>query len=159
MGAICRPSQTHLVPTDVPANEAVRVAKLLAIDDSNGLSEVDLARRVSDGLPSQSALGLVEVLGKRRVVGSIIPEASLRRARNSNKPLSRELSERLFEIGRVVDAVSLAYHGNQEAIDGFLHRPHALLEGDTPFDMARSSSAGAQAVLNLIRRAEAGIAV
>ncbi|MXW51852.1 MAG: hypothetical protein F4Z84_16635, partial [Gammaproteobacteria bacterium] len=81
----------------------------MAIDDANMLSEVDLARRVSSGLPSQSALGLSEILGKKRVVGSIIPEASLRRARNANKPLSRELSERLFEIGRVVDALRLAY--------------------------------------------------
>ena len=153
------PTQIHSAPRETPSNEATRVARLLAIDDANMLSEVDLARRVSSGLPSRSAFGLCEVLGKKRVVGSIIPEASLRRARNSNKPLSRELSERLFEIGRVVDALCLAYHGNQEAIDGFLHRPHALLEGDTPFDMARSSSAGAQAVLNLIRRAEASIAV
>ena len=34
-----------------------------------------------------------------------------------------------------------------------------LLEGKTPFDMARSSSAGTEAVLNLIRRAEAGMAL
>ena len=45
------------------------------------------------------------------------------------------------------------------AIDTFLHRPHPLLEGETPFDMARSSSAGTEAVLNLIRRAEAGMAL
>ena len=129
------------------------------IDEPEVLSEVELARRVSSGLPSQSALGLSEVLGKRWVVDWIIPEASLRRARNSNKPLSKELSERLYEMSRVVDALRLAYHGNQEAVDGFLHRPHVLLDGDTPFDMARSSSAGAEAVLNLIRRAEAGVAV
>ena len=153
------PPQTRLAQAEMPANEATRVARLLAIDDPEVLSEVQLAHCVSSGLPSKSALGLSEVLGKKWVVGSIIPEASLRRARNSNKPLSRELSERLYEIGRVVDALRLAYHGNQEAIDGFLHRPHVLLEGDTPFDMARSSSAGAQAVLNLIRRAEAGVAV
>ena len=73
-------------------------------------------------------------------------------------PLSRELSERLYEIGRVVDAVSSAYRGDWEAIDKFLNRAHPLLEGETPFDMARSSSAGADAVLNLIRRAEAGVA-
>ncbi len=153
------PSPTPMAPAETTANEATRIARLLAIGEPDGLSEVDLARRVSNGLPPQSALGLSEVLGKKRVVGSIIPEASLRRARNSNRPLSRELSERLFEIGRVVDALRLAYRGNQQAVDGFLHRPHVLLEGDTPFDMATSSSAGAQAVLNLIRRAEAGVAV
>ncbi|MDD9997391.1 MAG: DUF2384 domain-containing protein [Gammaproteobacteria bacterium] len=153
------PPQIQLSQSEGPVNEATRVARLLAIDDPEVLSEVQLAHCVSSGLPSKSALGLSEVLGKRWVVGSIIPEASLRRARKSDKPLSRELSERLYEIGRVVDALRLAYHGNKDAIDGFLHRPHVLLEGDTPFDLARSSSAGAQAVLNLIRRAEAGVAV
>ena len=153
------PPQSNPALAAIPANEATRVAKLLSIDEPEVLSEVELARRVSSGLPSQSALGLSEVLGKRWVVDWIIPEASLRRARNSNKPLSKELSERLYEMSRVVDALRLAYHGNQEAVDGFLHRPHVLLDGDTPFDMARSSSAGAEAVLNLIRRAEAGVAV
>ena len=58
---------------------------------------------------------------------------------------------------RVVDAVNRVYRGNRDVIDAFLSRPHPLLEGETPFDMARSGSAGAEAVLNLIRRAEAGI--
>ena len=79
--------------------------------------------------------------------------------RKANKRLSRELSERLYEMGRVVDAVGRAYHGDRQAIDTFLNRPHPLLDGETPFDMARSSSAGADAVLNLVRRAEAGIAL
>lgn len=153
------PSQNHLAKTAVPANEATRVAKLLAILRRRALSEVDLARCVSRGLPSTSAVGLSKALGKKRVVGPIIPEASLRRARSSNTPLSKELSERLYEISRVVDALRIAYHGDQQAVDGFLHRPHVLLDGDTPFDMARSSSAGAEAVLNLIRRAAAGGAV
>ena len=67
--------------------------------------------------------------------------------------------ERDYEVGRVIDAVSRVYHGNRNAINAFLSRPHPLLEGETPFDMARSGSAGAEAVLNLIRRAEAGIAL
>ena len=61
------------------------------------------------------------------------------------------------EVGRVVDAVSRAYRGDQDAIEAFLNRPHPLLEGQTPFDRARSGSAGAETVLNLICRAEAGI--
>ena len=40
--------------------------------------------------------------------------------------------------------VSRAYHGDRDAIEAFLNRPHPLLEGETPFDMARSSSAGAR---------------
>ena len=152
-------SQAYSASSDMPANEATRVARLLAIDEPNFLSEVQLARRVSGGLPPQSALALSKFLGKNWVIGLVVPEASLRRARKSNKPLSRQLSERLYEVGRVIDAVNRAYHGDRNAIRNFLNRPHVLLEGDTPFDMARSSSAGAEAVLNLIRRAEGGVAV
>ena len=132
---------------------------LLAIDEADILSDVQLARIVSGGLLPASASALAEVLGRKRVVGPVVPEATLRRVRKARKALSRQLSERLYEVGRVVDAVSRAYHGDRDAIDAFLNRPHPLLDGESPFDMARSSSAGADAVLNLIRRAEAGIAL
>ena len=150
--------QAYADPDDLPASEAARVARLLAIDEPDTLSDVQLARRVSRGLLPLAAVALAEVLGRNRVVGPVVPEATLRRARRARKPLSRELSERLYEVGRMVDAVGRAYHGDRDAIDTFLSRPHPLLDGETPFDMARSSSAGADAVLNLIRRAEAGIA-
>ena len=150
--------QAYADPADMPASEAARVARLLAMDRPDLLSDVQLARRVSEGLAPRAAVALAEVLGRKRVVGPVVPEATLRRVRKAGKALSRELSERLYEVGRVVDAVSRAYHGDREAIDTFLNRPHPMLEGETPFDMARSSSAGTEAVLNLIRRAEASIA-
>ena len=151
--------QAYADPAGMPASEAARVAMLLAIDEPDTLSDVQLARLVSGGLLPASAIALAEVLGRNRVVGPVVPEATLRRVRKARKALSRQLSERLYELGRVVDAVSRAYHGDRDAIDAFLNRPHPLLEGETPFDMARSSSAGAEAVLNLIRRAEAGVAL
>lgn len=151
--------QAYADPAAMPASEAIRVARLLAIDGPGTLSDVQLARRVSSGFLPQAAAALAQVLGRNRVVGPIIPEATLRRARKGGKPLSKELSERLYEMGRVVDAVGRAYHGDWDTIEMFLYRPHPLLEGQTPFDMARSSSAGAEAVLNLIDRAEAGVAI
>ena len=150
--------EAYADPSDLPASEAARVARLLEIDGPEIISDVQLARRVSGGLLPRAAAALAEVLGRSRVVGPVVPEATLRRVRKAGKPLSRELSERLYELGRVVDAVGRAYHGDRNAIDTFLNRPHPLLDAETPFDMARSSSAGAEAVLNLIRRAEAGIA-
>lgn len=141
------------------ATEAARLARLLALDTPRGFNDVALARRVSEGLPVQSVAGLAELIGKAGVVGPVVPELSLRRARKSRKPLSRQHSERLYELSRVLDAVDQAYHGDREKIMAFMTRPHPLLEGATPLDFARSSSAGADAVLNLLRRAEAGVAV
>lgn len=146
-------------PSKLPASEAVRVAALLEMDSPEGVSEVQLALRISKGLRTRSAHALARLLGTNRIVGPVIPEATLRRARRAGKSLSREHSERLYEVGRVVDAVSYAFHGNRTSIEAFLNRPHPLLEGRTPLDLARSSSAGADAVVSLIRRAEAGMAV
>ena len=143
----------------MPASEAARIAMLLAIDEPDPLSDVQLARRVSGGLPPKSAMAVAEVLGRSRVVGPVISEATLRRARKAGRALSRQLSERLYELGRVIDAVSRAYHGDQKALDAFLNAPHPLLDGGTPLEVAQSSSAGAEAVLNLVRRAEAGMPV
>lgn len=149
----------YAVPSAMPASEAARVARLLQIEERGDLSDVQLAARISVGLPSDAALALGEALGRNRVVGPVVPEATFRRARRSGKALSKEHSERLYELGRVVDALGRIYRGDREAIESFLNRPHPLLDGETPFDMARSSSAGSEAVLNLIRRAETGIAV
>jgi putative toxin-antitoxin system antitoxin component (TIGR02293 family) len=89
----------------------------------------------------------------------LIPEATLRRARAGQKPLSREHSERLYEISRVMDAALQAYGDDHTLAMAFLTRPHPLLEGETPIALARMSSAGTDALVALIGRAQAGVAL
>ena len=151
--------QAYANPADLPPSEPGRIARLLEIDGPDVLSDVQLARHIGAGLLPRAVAALAEVLGRKQVVGPVISEPTLRRLHRDNKRLSRQLSERLYEMGRVVDAVGCAYHGDQQAINTFLNRPHPLLDGETPFDMTRSSSAGADAVLNLLRQAEASIAL
>lgn len=140
------------------AGETAHIARLLGIVDPDSCSDVRLAQQVANGLQPAAVTAMAGAFGgkKNRIVGPIVPEATFRRAQKAGK-LSREHSERLYEVGRVMTAVVRAYRGNEERIDAFLMRPHPLLAGETPFDMTVSSSAGADAVLNLIRRAEAGI--
>lgn len=151
--------QTYAHPEALPASAPRRIARLLEIEGADIQSEVQLAQCIGAGLLPGAVTALTEVLGRNRVVGPVISEATFRRALKGNKRLSRKMSERLYEVGRVVDAVGRAYHGDREAIDTFLNRPHPLLDGQTPFDMARSNAAGADAVLTLLRRAEASIAL
>ncbi|GAW42037.1 hypothetical protein SH203_02450 [Brevundimonas sp. SH203] len=146
-------------PAALPASDAARIGRLLGLKEDKALDDVTLADQVSRGLNPTSAAALGQVIGMPSVLGKLIPEATLRRARTSRKPLSREMSERLYEVSRVVDAVSRTYHGDTAAIVRFLNRPHQLLGGRTPLAMAQSSSAGADAVINLVRRADAGFAV
>lgn len=150
--------ESYADPTRLPASEPLRLAKLLALDVATR-SHVQLARQISVGLRPGAESTLVWVLGRKQVIGPVIPEATLRRARKAGRPLSKQASERLYGIYRVFDAVGRAYHGDAEAMRNFLKSPHALLEGETPLDLAGTGSAGANAVVDLVRRAEAGVAL
>jgi putative toxin-antitoxin system antitoxin component (TIGR02293 family) len=145
-------------PSSLPASEPERIAIWLSLDLSHGIDEVSIAKCVRSGLSVKSATDFGGFLQAFHIESDLIPEATLRRASKSKKPLSKAHSERLYELSRVLDALGRAYRGDKERIQAFLIRPHPMLKGDTPFDLARSSSAGADAVLNLIQRAEAGVA-
>ena len=136
-----------------------RIAALLGMKNPSLIDDVSLADTVARGLEPAAAMALGEVIGRGMVVGGIVPEATLRRARKTHKPLSREMSERLYEIGRVVEAARHSYGGDESAAGAFLSRPHPMLDGRTPMDLARASSAGAEAVVNILRRADAGAVV
>lgn len=138
-------------------SQAVRIGRLLGVSDL--VSDLDLADRVAAGLKPGSADALAKVLGANAVVGRIVPEATLRRARKQHRPLSREMSERLYEVGRVVDTLERLYRGDRPRMLRFLNTPHPLLDNRDPLSVGRSSSAGADLVLDLLHRADAGFAV
>lgn len=142
-----------------PINESTRLARLMGLEDSAELDDVELAHRVANGLPTSVVIAFARILGRSKVIGPMVPEATYRRLSKRGKPLPREHSERIYEVGRVLDALARVYHGDLDKIRGFLDRPHMVLGGETPFELARSSSAGAETVLNLVLRAEAGMPV
>ena len=144
----------------LPTSESARVGRLLALRGGTDLDDVALARRVSQGLMPRSAIALGRTLSTvLRMDAELIPEATLRRAVKGEKRLSRDHSERLYEMGRVIDAAGRLFRGDRESIRAFLTRPHPMLGGESPIAMARSGSAGCTAVLNVIRRAEACVVV
>ena len=151
--------EAYAEPASLPATESRRLARFLDLDDTEHLDEVTFARRVAAGLPIRAVAALGELVGRSRLEGRIASAATLHRHRKSGRALSRSHSERVYGLARVLDAVGRAFHGDVVRIDDFLNRPHPLLDGESPLDMATSSSAGADAVLNLVRRAEAGVAV
>ena len=146
-------------PSALPGSEAGRIGMLLGLKAPQRIDDIGLAERVSNGLSVDSAESLASLVGRMHVVGPLVPEATLRRAKKYRKPLSRKMSERLYEVCRVLDAVSRTYHGDKAAIVRFLERPHRLLGGYTPHEMARSGSAGVEAVVNMLKRAEASFAL
>ena len=142
-----------------PFNEPTRLARLMGLQDSAELDDVELAHRAANGLPTSVVIAFARILGRSKVIGPMVPDATYRRLAKRGKPLPREHSERIYEVGRVLDALACVYHGDLDKILGFLDHPHMVLGGERPFDLARSSSAGAETVLNLVLRAEAGMPV
>ena len=146
-------------PDALPGSEAGRVGMLLGLEAPQRIDDVGLTDLVSWGLRAEAAEALARFLGRDNVVGPVIPEATFRRAKTHRKVLSREMSGRLYRLGLVVDAVSRAYRGDSAAIARFLKKPHMLLGGRTPPEMTQSGSAEAEAVINMLRRANAGFAL
>ncbi len=153
------PLEAYSDPTVIALGGPARVAKLLSLNPDDQFDDLAMARSISQGLPVTVVGSFAEAIGRARVVGPVVPEATLRRLARRGLPLPRDHSERIYELGKVIDAVGCAYRGDIGKMHDFLYRPHPLLEGATPFEMARSSSAGADAVLNLIQRAAAGVVV
>lgn len=85
--------------------------------------------------------------GERRVGGGV-PRGGSQGACAILYPGS--IANGIYSLGRVIDAVGQAHRGDRGQIKGFLNRPHPMLHGDTPFDPARSGSAGAEAVVSTI---------
>ena len=151
--------EAYKTPQELPDGAPGRIAKLLGLKVNEHTDELWLADQIANGLKARSADALSNIIGSSNVVGLLIPEATLRRAKTAKKALSKEMSERLYEVTKVLDAVSTAYRGDTKAIEHFLSHPHPLLDGRSPYEVAASSSAGSDVVLSLVRRAQAGIAL
>ena len=75
-----------------------------------------------------------------------------------SRSLSKEESERLFAVSKVFASVLQIYHRDTDLAAQFLTRPHPLLGGRRPLDLAIESSAGADLVIKLTTKIEASVA-
>jgi len=65
----------------------------------------------------------------------------------------------LYALSKVLSEAIRHYHDDKESASLFLSRKHPLLGGRSPLDVARESTAGADLVMDLFARAEAGVAI
>ena len=136
--------------------EAARIAGVLGLG-GQVRDRLALAENVAHGLPVNSATHLHERLGAMRFF-RILPEATYRRVRRMDKPLTRETSEKLYEFARIYEMALRLYGNDHEQTMAFLESSHPMLGGRAALELATSSSAGADAVIELLNRAEAGFA-
>lgn len=136
-----------------------RLGALLGLPEAAGRTDLTLADTLSQGLTVAALERLIEVLGRAALIGPVVPETTYRRTLNAGQPFSRELSDRIYEVARVIDAAARVYRGDQALMRRFLEAPHPLLEGRAPLAVATASAAGADAVVSLLDRLEAGFPV
>jgi putative toxin-antitoxin system antitoxin component (TIGR02293 family) len=116
----------------------------------------ELDRVVRRGLPKRSLQHVARrALGKDAAlndfINSIVPAATYKRRTR----LSAAESERTERLARVI-AQAEALWGDEDAARAFLNRPHPLLDGATPLDVARTEL-GARRVESLLYDVEYGL--
>ncbi len=138
---------------------AERVAAVLggpAVLQSTVRTWVELDRVVRAGLPKRS----LQLVARRALepggavnefVYSVVPPATFKRRTR----LSANESERTERLARVVALAEALWDDDREA-RAFLSRPHPLLAGETPLNVARTEL-GARRVERLLHEIEHGL--
>ena len=130
---------------------------LALLDISPAPSPVQFVKAV-DHITPRSLDKMLAVVGTRdpEVVDRFVPRSTLKRRRQEGV-LSPVESGRVARFASVFTAARRVW-GSPGAARDFLMRPHPLLEGETPFDLVTRSEFGAELVLDILGRLEAGTA-
>ncbi|CAJ2376591.1 MAG: conserved hypothetical protein [Arenicellales bacterium IbO2] len=153
-----QPLKRYTDPDSRSKSEAARIAALLALSARKKYSETALAFKIAEGVPVGAMDNFAGVYGES-FVPHVIPKDTWRKHAKNKKLLPKKYSDRIYKLAQVTDMLGLIYSGDAHKVQQFLARPHPRLDGETPFDMVRSGAAGADAVISLLRRARAGVAV
>lgn len=134
------------------------VESLLGFDAGRRLSRLALADSIENGLPVAALDRLADSVAPddTRFKFRLVPKATLERRRNSaSKKLTSQESDRLARLAKVY-AFALDIYVAPEKAREFLARPHAMLDGKPPIDVALATGPGADLVINLLGRAAYG---
>ena len=142
--------------------ESAQVATVLEMADAAHMTDIDVAEAVENGLPvaTVDALALRVNTFEVGAVFKVISESTYRRAlQNERQRLSPGASEKVYDLARVLANSAVLFRGDWEKIARFMSLPNQALGGRKPFELARSSRAGADAVVRMIGAARAGVAL
>jgi putative toxin-antitoxin system antitoxin component (TIGR02293 family) len=157
-----RPHKNAAVAHKPGRSEAARLAEFLGLPRAGAMSDLGLVERVEKGFPPKTATTIarrVDPSGRLLPVQHIIPKSTYHRRVKNMQALTREESEKVLALARVFVEVLRQYHADSALAASFLVRAHPMLGLRTPLDVAKESTAGADLVLKLLARAEAGVAV
>lgn len=117
-------------------------------------ANVFLRNLIAHGLPVQSIDMLAEHIAPKDTAFKyrLVPKATLdRRKRSASKTLTIEEGDRAARLAKTF-SFALEIYGDEEKAREFMSRPHAMLDGETPTDVAIMTSVGTDTVVNLLGR-------
>lgn len=133
----------------------VLVEDLLGLKRKDRGTTLTLAYSIEKGLPVAALdkfAGRICPRDVRRFAHRVVSKPTLERRRRNKKPLTTEESDRLARIAKVF-AFALEVFGDDEKVRSFLERPHPMLDGKPPLEVALATGPGADAVINVLGRA------
>lgn len=138
--------------------EAMNVANVLGIPTAKRGASLSLAEAIEKGLPLAALERLAHAMAPNdsSFRQRLMPRATWDRQRKSAEPkLTSEEGNRLARLAKVW-AFALQIYKDEEKARTFLNRPHMLLEGKKPLDVALATDPGADLVINILGRAAYG---
>jgi putative toxin-antitoxin system antitoxin component (TIGR02293 family) len=139
-------------------SEARRIAKFMGLADWAKMDDLGLVDRVAKGFPVKTATVVMERIdpeGKFVRATDIIPKSTLHRRKHA---LTKDESEKVWALSKVFYEVLKIYHDDARRAARFMIQEHPMLGGRTPIDIAKESIVGADLVLTLLAKADAGVA-
>ena len=140
-------------------SEASRIARFMGLSRWETVDDLALVGLVRNGFPARTATTVAKRIdpdGRFVKATDIVPKSTLHRRKD--KALTQDESEKILALSRVFSEALRLYHGDSKKVAHFLLREHAMLGGRSPIDLAKESIAGADLVLKLMAKADAGIA-
>ena len=137
-----------------------QVAKILAIPmRGRSLSPTEFVARIEEGLKPEIVARVVKAVtpNSTELIYLIVPKATLTRRLSKRQRLTADESSRLARAAKTWTH-ALAIWKAPEAAREFLLRPHPMLDGRRPIEMAITTDVGADVVDQLLGRLEHGSA-
>ncbi len=145
-----------------PLSDAAEIARLMGLPSWRKMNSLSLVTQIERGLPLQAVDRVAQVMAPDdpRAKFTLLSRSTWSRLqKRSRQHLTREMSDRVHGVARVVLEARRLWRNDPAATVRFLNRPNLLLDGRTPLDVARESTAGADLVVRIIGEARAGVAV
>jgi len=137
----------------VLATQLKDIDALLGLTAENAGSALALAHSIENGLPVAAVDRMARAVAPNdnRFKFRLVPKATLDRRRKT-KRLTSDEGNRVARLAKVY-GFALSIFKDEADVRQFLERPHVMLEGKAPRDVALATGPGADAVINLLGRA------